>query len=255
MTSQSMNRRLRILNIWVDPVDMKQAVARARVYLEQSGPPRSVFAANPEKNFSVPKDPVLLETFRSADLLIPDGIGVVVAARILHGARLSRVAGVDFMEQLCALAAATGKRIFLFGGGEEVNRVAAERLVKRFPALRIAGRCHGYVKDDEMPAVIDAINRSEAEILFLAMGSPKQEKWFASHKDRLAKVKVCQGIGGTLDVVAGTVRRAPAMWRRCCAEWLYRLIREPARIRRQRLLPVFALHVLASKMKLLLSNG
>jgi N-acetylglucosaminyldiphosphoundecaprenol N-acetyl-beta-D-mannosaminyltransferase len=255
MTPLSLNRRLNILNIWVDSVNMEQSLARIKGYLEQSGKPHSIFAVNPEKCFSVPTDPLLKETFRAADMLIPDGVGIVLAARILHGVKLSRVPGVELVEQICEFAARNGNRVFIFGGKEDVNRKAAAILRERYPRLQIAGRCNGYVEEDEMPAVIEKINGSAAEILFLALGSPKQEKWFASHKDRLTTVKVCQGIGGTLDTIAGNVRRAPMIWRKCCAEWLYRLITEPMRIRRQKVLPVFAFRVFASKMKLLLSNG
>lgn len=249
------NSRLRILDVWVDPVNMQQALNRVEYFLDSGRRPHSVFAVNPEKSFSVPKDASLHETFRRADLLIPDGIGVVLAAKMLYGVDITRVTGVDLMEKICELAANRGSSVFLYGSREDVNRKAAKVLVDRYPKLRIAGRADGYVKAEEMPRLVEKINRSRADILFLALGSPRQEKWFLSQKDSLENVKVCQGIGGTLDTIAGNVKRAPDFWRSCGAEWLYRLICEPTRIRRQKVLPVFALRVLASKFKALLWNA
>ncbi len=100
-----------------------------------------------------------------------------------------------------------------------------------------------------MPDLVKQINESEADILFLSLGSPKQEKWYAAHRDALRHVRVVQGIGGTLDTIVGTVARAPASWRRVHLEWLYRLLREPRRFNRQKVLPVFALKVLGEKLK------
>jgi N-acetylglucosaminyldiphosphoundecaprenol N-acetyl-beta-D-mannosaminyltransferase len=99
-----------------------------------------------------------------------------------------------------------------------------------------------------MPALVDRINESKADILFLALGSPRQEKWFAKHKDSLTYVRVCQGIGGTLDTIGGTVKRAPAAWCNLGLEWLYRLLSEPSRIKRQKVLPIFALKVILARM-------
>lgn len=238
-----MSDRLNILDIWVDPVDRSQSIQRVRDFL-QGDRPCSIFAANPEKNFSVPRDPELWKAFQSADLLIPDGIGIVVAARLLHGAVLQRVPGVEFMQDICRLAVEEEKSIFLYGARESVNKAAVDRLRTRFPGLCIAGRSDGYVQDTQMPQLIRRINDSKASILFLALGSPIQEKWFANHADELTSVKVCQGIGGTLDAITGSVKRAPDIWMRFHLEWLYRLLKDPKRIRRQRVLPVFALRVI-----------
>lgn len=243
-----MKERLRILDVWVDPVTRNEAIDRVRDFLKYGDRPHSVFASNPEKNFSVPKDRELHSVFRDADLLIPDGIGMVLAARILHSATLERVPGSEFIFDICDLAQKEGYRIFIYGAGEDVNRKAAEILAKRYPGLLIAGRANGFVGKAEMPELIRRINESQAEILFVALGSPKQEKWFAEHKTALQHVRVVQGIGGTLDTIGGTVKRAPIIWRRHWAEWLYRLLSEPWRIKRQKWLPLFALMVLSAKV-------
>jgi len=243
---QCREERLKILDVWVDPVTMSGALERVEAFVEKGARPHAVFAVNPEKNFSVPRDPALHEIFRGADLLIPDGVGVVVAARLLHGARLTRVPGVELMEKICELAAKRGYGIFLYGAREAVSERASRVLLERYPGLRVAGRSDGFVTEKEMPDLIDRINASGARILFLALGSPRQEKWFALHAASLDHVRVCQGIGGTLDTIAGTVRRAPRIWCDFSAEWLYRLLKEPTRIRRQRALPLFVFRLIRS---------
>ena len=227
---------------------MEGAVSKVKDFLQKGTRVHSIFAANPEKNFSVPKDPELYESFRAADLILPDGIGVVLAAKILHGARLQRVTGIELMQNICELAAREGHRVFFFGASERVNEEAARILQKRYPELAIVGRANGYLKDGEMPDLIGHINDSQAEILFVALGSPKQEKWFATYKNFLTHVKVCQGIGGTLDVIAGSVKRAPEIWQKYSIEWLYRSLSQPKRIVRQKALVVFAVRVLISKL-------
>jgi N-acetylglucosaminyldiphosphoundecaprenol N-acetyl-beta-D-mannosaminyltransferase len=239
--------RLNILNVWVDPVDMQGALERVERFVEEGDRPHSVFAVNPEKNFSVPRDPNLHKVFREADLLIPDGIGVVIAARVLYRTHLSRVPGVEMMDEICRLSARKGYKVFIYGAKEEVSARSAEVLRQRYPSLEIVGRANGYVSSEEMPALIDQINASGAQVLFLALGSPRQENWFATYAKQLQSVRVCQGIGGTLDTIAGTVKRAPRFWCRMNLEWLYRLLAEPKRIARQRVLPIFAYRVFRRK--------
>jgi N-acetylglucosaminyldiphosphoundecaprenol N-acetyl-beta-D-mannosaminyltransferase len=154
------------------------------------------------------------------------------------------------MDQICRLSAEKGYRVFFYGAREEVSSRAAEVLQKRYPSLEIAGRANGYVTSEEMPALIERINNSGAQVLFLALGSPRQENWFATHASQLRSVRVCQGIGGTLDTIAGTVKRAPRFWCRLNLEWFYRLLAEPKRIGRQRVLPVFAYRVFRRKLEM-----
>jgi N-acetylglucosaminyldiphosphoundecaprenol N-acetyl-beta-D-mannosaminyltransferase len=235
-----MSTRLPILNIWTDTLTMDTALERVAEFLHRGDRVHTVFASNPEKNFSVPKDPSLYSLFRDADLLLPDGIGMVLAARLLYGAKLERVPGCEFMERCCAFAARNGYPIFLYGAKEEVNAKAAEELTRKYPGLIIAGRQNGYLPEKHMAGLLERINVSGARFLFLALGSPRQEKWVAKYGRSLTTVSVCQGIGGTLDVIAGTVQRAPQVWCNLGLEWLYRLLAEPKRIARQKALPVFA---------------
>jgi N-acetylglucosaminyldiphosphoundecaprenol N-acetyl-beta-D-mannosaminyltransferase len=250
-----LNNRLSILDVWVDPVSREEAIDRVKGFLRNGARPHCIFASNPEKHFSVPKDPGLYECYRQADLLLPDGIGMVKAAQVLYGAELSRVPGSEFIFEICRVAREEGRGVFVYGAKEEVNARSCEVLAERFPGLKIVGRANGYVKDDEMPGLIEKINASEASVLFLALGSPKQEKWFARYKGYLTLVRVVQGIGGTLDTIGGTVKRAPEFWCRHNMEWLYRLLSEPKRIARQRVLPIFAWLVLVEWVKKKLEIG
>ncbi len=230
-----MKERLNILDIWVDPVNMREALTRIEAFIERGGRPHTVFAVNPEKNFSVPLDQTLYQAFRDADLLIPDGIGVVTAVRLLYSIRLERVPGVELMAHVCGLAARKGYGVFIYGSREEVSAGAAGILKERYPGLLIVGRANGYLNGEEQSRLVDRINASGAQILFLALGSPKQERWLAENR-------------GELKTIAGTVKRAPEMWCRLGLEWLYRLISEPKRLRRQLVLPVFAWRVIQAKL-------
>ncbi|OPY13631.1 MAG: putative N-acetylmannosaminyltransferase [Syntrophus sp. PtaB.Bin138] len=249
-----MKQRLNILDIWVDPVNREEAIRRAETFLKEGRRPHAVFASNPEKNFSVPADPDLYRVFREADLLLPDGIGMVLAARFLHHARIERVPGSEFIFDLCRLAVREGCGVFFYGAEEDVSRRSAEVLAERFSGLKVAGRANGFFKESEMPGLIRNINESGAKILFVALGSPKQEKWYARHRDALTHVRIVQGIGGTLDTIAGKVKRAPEAWCRYNLEWLYRLIHDPRRIGRQKVLPLFVALVMREKLKLKLKS-
>ena len=227
---------------------MDGALSKVSEFVEQGTRPHTIFATNPEKNFSVPEDPFLYDCFKNADLLLPDGIGMVLAAKVLHGAKLARVPGCGFMQEACGLAVAKGYKVFIYGVKEEVSKGAVQILEERLPGLQIVGRCNGYWPEEKMTELVDRINTSKAEILFLALGSPKQEKWFATHREKLQHVRVCQGIGGTLDVITGNVKRAPEVFCKLGLEWFYRLISEPKRWKRQLVLPVFVWRVFLEKI-------
>ena len=234
--------RVEILGVPLDLVDMTGALAAVDEMLTEPISARCILAVNPEKIINVRHDAWLLNFFRQAALLIPDGIGAVWAARCLFGANIGRVPGVDLMENLCVLAAEKGYKVFFFGAKEEVNAGAVRALKERYPGLNVAGRRNGYLAPDAMDELVMEINRSGAQILFVALGSPRQELWISRYSNQL-QVKIIQGIGGSLDAITGHVKRAPLVWRRFNLEWLYRLLNDPRRWRRQLLLPKFALLV------------
>ena len=237
-----------VLRIWVDELDMDKALQKVEYMLEHGNRPQTILAVNPEKEFSVPKDSELHELFKKSDLLIPDGIGIVLGARVLHGAQISRVPGCDLMQSICGLAAEKKIPVYFYGAKEEINKEAVEEVKRRYPGIDVAGRSNGYVPPDQMEELVQEINNSGAKILFVALGSPRQEKWMLENLDKLTKVRICQGIGGTLDILSGNIKRAPEMYCKLGLEWLYRLIREPKRWKRQSCYPVFAAKVMISKM-------
>jgi len=239
-------QRIEILGVPVDCVTMDQALHWAESMMKGHHP-CAILAVNPEKVIRAQQDGKLLDQLRSADLLIPDGIGVVLAARLLGLSHAERVPGSELMPKLCEQAALKGYTVFLFGASAEVNQRAVAVLQDRYPGIRIVGSQHGYVKEEEMPSVIARINEFQPDLLFVALGSPHQELWMAHYLPQL-KVKVCQGVGGTFDVIAGHVRRAPKVFRSLHLEWFYRLLSNPSRIRRQTALPTFAYRILKERL-------
>jgi N-acetylglucosaminyldiphosphoundecaprenol N-acetyl-beta-D-mannosaminyltransferase len=240
-------QRIRVLDAPVDVINMETALAFVDDRVAAGRPGNYVLAMNPEKTFALRRDRRLGEFFEDAALLLPDGIGVVLAARFLHGARIGRVPGADLMQEICRHAAAKGHRIFIYGASEEVSAAAVLELKRRYPGIRIVGRANGYVAAEAMEALVDEINDSQADILFVALGSPRQENWMRQYGPGL-KVPLCLGIGGTLDTIVGKVRRAPKLFQRLGLEWLYRLAREPSRAARQKVLPLFAWQVLVQRL-------
>lgn len=240
--------RIRILGVPVDVVDMSGAIAFVDMRIKTKQAPGYIVAINPEKVMVIRKDAFLQGFVEKASLLITDGIGVLIAGRFLLRKKMVRVTGVDLMEKLCELAEQKKYSIFLYGAKEEVNKEASEVLQCRFPDLRIAGRCNGYVDDTSMQELIKKINSVKPDILFVALGSPRQEKWIRTYLDGL-DVGVCQGIGGTLDAITGHVKRAPRFFQNAGLEWLYRLAKQPARIGRQLNLVKFMWEVLKEKTR------
>jgi N-acetylglucosaminyldiphosphoundecaprenol N-acetyl-beta-D-mannosaminyltransferase len=239
--------RIEILGIPVDCVDMagaRQAIAQ----IIDGDRPQAVIAVNPEKVIKAESDESLRAQLRNAGLLIPDGIGIVLAATILGLGKMRRVPGSELMPEICQIAAQKGRGVFLFGASAEVNASVAAELVKRYPTIAIAGRQHGYVKDNEMEEIVNRINTSGAQVLFIALGSPRQEQWMGAHIHKLKQVRVLQGVGGTFDVIAGRVKRAPPLFLRLNLEWLYRLLAQPQRILRQTALPRFVYRVLKQRI-------
>jgi N-acetylglucosaminyldiphosphoundecaprenol N-acetyl-beta-D-mannosaminyltransferase len=185
---------------------------------------------------------------RKATILIPDGIGICLAARLLARERVERVCGSDLMPRLCALAAQTGLSVYLYGASAAANAAAVANLRRQLPGLRIVGASDGYqppgaAGDRDETTVAGRIAALQPDIVFVGLGSPRQETWMAEVGSGLP-VGLMQGVGGTIDVVAGAVRRAPPAWRRFGLEWLYRLLDDPRRWRRQLALLDFAGFVL-----------
>lgn len=234
--------RVNLIGVPVDNVSMEESVSFAKKTINQGGQ-ATIIAVNPEKVIAARCDPFLLKTIEASELLIPDGIGAVLAAR-LQGAQIkSRVAGAELMPQLCAMAEEENFSVFLFGASELVNSQVVKVLKNLYPNIHIAGRKNGYISNTEYHDLVALINESEAKILFVALGSPRQERFISAYRDQL-KVNIIQGVGGTFDVLTENVKRAPLWCRKLNLEWLYRLVSQPMRLFRQTALPKFVYLVL-----------
>jgi N-acetylglucosaminyldiphosphoundecaprenol N-acetyl-beta-D-mannosaminyltransferase len=209
----------------------------------REGRPRQVITLNPEYLYQAQFRPELMEIVRRADLVTADGVGIVWAARRAGNPVPERVTGIDLLLRLAEEAGAQGWRVFLLGAAPGVAEAAGRELAARYPGLTVAGTHHGYFKAEEEPAVVAKVRQSRADLLFVALGAPRQELWAARHLEALG-VPVVMGVGGSFDVLAGKVRRAPVWLRRLHLEWLGRLLMDPKRWRRQLVLPKFVLLVL-----------
>jgi len=227
-----------VLGYPVDPLTAEQAIAKVAEAVAAQRP-LQVVTLNAEMAMQGRKDAELGAILHASQLVLPDGSGVVWALR-RQGLKVAKLAGVDFLGHLCAWAAANGKRVFLFGAAEGVAAAAAETLRARYPGLEVVGVRSGFWGPDEHDALVAEIRRAQPDLLFVALGVPRQEKWIAQHQAALG-VPVTMGVGGSFDVLADRVKRAPAGFRRLHLEWLYRLIQEPWRWRRMAsTLPRFA---------------
>lgn len=203
-----------------------------------------VVAINPEKILKARKDKELLSLLDCADYPIPDGIGVVLASRLKKGNIKNRVTGIECMDMLCALSERKGYKLFLYGANEEAVSGAKAALEQKYPNINIVGYINGYEQNNDK--IIKVINESGADIVFVALGSPKQEYWI---RDNIAKLgcKIFMGVGGSFDVLSGAIKRAPEKMQKLGLEWFYRLIKEPKRIFRQIKLIKFVALVLFDK--------
>lgn len=200
-----------------------------------------IVAINPEKIMKAQEDRELKSLLNQATYQIPDGIGVILASKLKKGRIRERVTGIDMMLKLCKEATNNGKRIFLYGAKPGIADEAKAKLEEMFPGILIVGTLNGYEKNEEV--IERTINDSGAEIVFVALGSPAQENWIIAHKEKL-NPSVYQGVGGSFDVISGRLNRAPAVFQKFGLEWLYRLLKEPWRWKRQLELARFLLRVL-----------
>jgi N-acetylglucosaminyldiphosphoundecaprenol N-acetyl-beta-D-mannosaminyltransferase len=207
-----------------------------------------VVTANPEVVMAAREDEQLKEILAEAELITADGIGVVWASRQFADPIAERVAGYDLLHELCQTSSQKPFSVYIFGASEEVNRKATENLLNAYPNIKLAGRRNGYYDEADESNIVREINTAEPDLLLVALGVPKQERFIYRYKREL-KANVAIGVGGSLDVLAGAVKRAPLIWQKLRLEWLYRLLCQPSRWRRQLVLPRFAIKVLQEKQK------
>ncbi len=224
-----------MFNVRLHPLSMEAALGRAEGFIREGGP-HIIVTSDTSAIVRAQEDKELRTIINEADLATMDGQGVVLCARLLNFPVNSRVPGVDMMERLCEICARLGRPIALLGATPGVADEAARVLEARYPGLRVAYCHHGYFAPEDEARIVAEIQRARPAALFVAMGIPKQEKWIRAHIDEL-QVPVCMGVGGSLDVIAGKVKRAPAWMQRWGLEWLYRTMLEPRRLPRLAALP------------------
>ncbi len=184
---------------------------------------------NAAKIVNMEKQPFLKKDVLSSDLILADGAAVVWASRVLGKPLPERVAGIDLMYGILKRGSQCGYRVFCFGATEQVSELVEARIKENYPGIILAGRRNGYYSDAEEDAIAESIAKAEADVLFVAMTSPKKEKFLAKYSEKMC-VSVCHGVGGSFDVMAGKVQRAPDAWQRLGLEWLFRLKQEPGRL-------------------------
>ncbi len=236
-----MAEKINIRGVYFDSVTLDGAADILMSSLE-NGKQCVLYTPNSEIVQACIDSPELYGVINSAELVIPDGIGVVKAGRILgtpfvHG----KVAGIEVGEEIIKRLSGSGRGIFLLGGKPDIAEAARDKLSEKYGGLNFVG-CHdGYFKKngEENDTVIEEINKSGAEVLYVCLGAPAQEKWIAENRGRFASVKLMLALGGSLDGYAGAVKRAPKIFIKLGLEWFYRLLREPWRLKRMMNLPKF----------------
>lgn len=234
--------KIDILGVQVDMVTIAEAVDKIIEFLKEDKL-HTIYTPNSEIIMEAYRDYQFLETLNDADLVTADGIGVVYASKYLKKPLKERAAGYDIARLLLQNLNFTDHKLFLFGGKPGVAELAKKNIQKDYPALNIVGTRNGYFKEEDNDEIIKEINESGADLLFVCLGAPRQEKWIYQNKDKL-KVKVAMGLGGSIDVFAGTVQRAPEFFCKTGLEWFYRLVKEPWRAKRMMDLPHFAITVI-----------
>lgn len=237
--------RIDVLGVGFDNVTMAEAVEAGLRFLNTEGV-HYVATPNPEIVELCRGNPAALAAINGADLVLPDGVGVIKGAAMLGTPLKEKTPGIEFAEGLMGKLAGEGKSLYLLGAKPGVAEEAAARLSNRYPGLRIAGTRDGYFREDA--PVAEAIRRSGADCVFVCLGAPKQELWMAKYGAATGARLLC-GLGGSLDVFAGRVERAPEFWSRHGLEWFYRLCKEPRRIGRMMKLPLFLVHVQSERRR------
>jgi len=243
--------RIDVMGVQFDNVTMAEALEKAKVLLDQ---PEAAYCVTPNAEivYEAMHDQDFCALLNGAALVLPDGAGTVLGAKLLGTPLKQKVAGIDFAANLLGILEESGKKLYLLGGKPGIGELAAEKMLEKHPRLQICGIADGYFKE-EAP-VVEKINSAQPDVLFVCLGAPKQEKFMYAHKDAL-NVRLMIGLGGSLDGFAGTVKRAPKWMIRLQLEWLYRLIKEPWRLGRMTRLPKFVLAVLGHRLRGGKKNG
>ena len=244
---------LEVLGVPVHKVNMDQALSRAITFIDGEGK-SVIFTPNSEIVMMAKENEELLSAIKKSDMIIPDGIGLVLASKIMKSPLSERVTGIDLMEKILKYCDENKKSIYILGGKPGVSEKALENIGIKYPNINTLGSFHGYFKGHhigqeghtEEIEVLNNINALKPDVLFVAFGAPKQELWIDRFKEEIS-AKLFIGVGGSVDVYAGTVKRAPMFYQKTGLEWFYRLAKEPWRYKRMMMLPKFVIEVLKAK--------
>ncbi len=240
-----MRRTTKIYGVPIDIVNLEGAFEWFKQLLDRSGF-SFICTPNTEIVMAARDDEELKSVLKTSDMNIPDGIGLIIASKLHKLGLIERVTGVDLMQEILEFCDYSRKSIYILGGKPGVAEKAIENIKDKYSNINVKGYRDGYFKEDDEKEVIDTINNLAPDVLFVCLGAPKQEKWMYKHRRSLS-VKVAMGVGGSVDIWAGTAKRAPKVFIVLGLEWFYRLIKEPWRIKRMMNLPKFMIQVLKSK--------
>ena len=251
--------RIAVGHALIDNCSSEQVCASIIAHAQNRGEPAHVITPNAQHIVLLEKDRDLQEVYDHADLVIPDGISLLIAARLYGRSLQQRVAGVDLFKELCRLAVVHDLHVFLLGGRPGSAELSVATLKSEFSGLRCSTYCPPFGFEQSaagLKQTADAITAARPDILFAAFGAPKQEYWIYRHGLKLS-VPVCIGVGGSFEIVGGVVPRAPMWAQSMGCEWLYRLCREPRRMWRRYLIGnvEFAAIVLRQRIRRMLLNA
>lgn len=234
-----MRSTVEVVGIQVDNVDFAEAQARIAEFLD-SDRLHMIFTPNSEMLLDAVRDGELGDILNKAQLIIPDGIGVVIASKFYGTPLRERVTGVDLSYKILEAGAQRGSKVFLLGAKQESVELAAKKIQENYGGINIVGIRNGYFSEEEEEQILQEIIDSGADILFVGLGAPRQEKFIYKYRDRLP-AKIAIGIGGGIDAISGVVKRAPEFYQKAGLEWFYRLVKQPSRFMRMTKLPKFIL--------------
>lgn len=239
--------KVRIYGVPISKMSMDQTVAYLTNVIEQRQP-HQVITANPIMVMAAQDDPAYLSMMQRAELIVPDGTGVVWAAKYVGEPVVERVPGYDLIHELMKVGESRSWKVYLLGASNEVIQAAAEKLRTAYPSVKLVGIRDGYFKDEQDAEVIQDIVDAAPDILLVGRSAANQEPWIGKYKKQIG-VPVMMGVGGSFDVLSGKLKRAPVLFQKLRLEWFYRLMQEPWRYKRMLLLPQFALKVMRDKEK------
>jgi N-acetylglucosaminyldiphosphoundecaprenol N-acetyl-beta-D-mannosaminyltransferase len=245
-TENGLPETISILGVQVHNVTTEETLAYMRRYMDEPSL-HQIATVNPEFVMTAQNNATFRQVLNNSDLCLPDGIGLLFAGRWLGHPLKERVAGSDLVYALASEAARHGWRLFLLGAAPGVADQVAEIFSAEHPNIQIAGTFPGSPSLEENDDLVQRINQSNADLLFVAYGAPAQDLWISRNRNSLENVRVAIGVGGSLDFITGRAVRAPKWIQQIGLEWFYRLLREPWRWKRMLALPRFTLRVLLSK--------